>query len=194
MNLEKYKEYRRIYPKIRSSWSLYKLWVKKDWLAVWQYLTDIKTAGTQKQVDGQIVHTWIEDNGWQSVDGIAKYLTKKRYKQEKTIEIERESHIIVARPDLYDSSLVLDWKTGHSNGYEQQLQLYMWTIGDKCNKGLLAEIDSIWEGESIKGVVLKRVKEYERSKYASDWEYRLEEMANDIINHLKYLNRYLEML
>lgn len=192
MNLEKYKEYRRIYPKIRSSWTLYKLWVRKDWIAIWQYLTETKLIGTKKQVDGQTIHIWIEDNGWQSVNGIARYLPSKNYKQEKVIEIERDNYIIVARPDLYNSKLVLDWKSGKSSGYEQQLQLYMWVIGEKCTRGLLAEIKK--EGDPIKSVSLVRVKEYERSKYASDWEYRLEEMINDILNHLKYLNRYLEML
>jgi len=193
-----YEEYRRLYPKLRLSWSLYKLWVKKDWRAVWDYLIGAHQQGNDDQVEGSRIHKWIEDHGWQSVDGIAKYLPHKKYKQEKVIEIDKGDYIIVARPDLYNKYLVIDWKTGRSSGYEQQLQLYMWAIGEKCNTGMLAEIKTSYAkgemGGKIVGVNLIRVKQYEKSKYASDWEYRFDEMYSDISNHLKYLNRYLKTL
>ena len=192
MDYKKYQEYRRIYPKLRLSWSLYKAWVKKDWQEVWSYLTGQQQSKSEYQIKGTTVHKWIEDNGWKKINGISKYLKQKSYKQEKIIEKERDHYIIVSRPDLYNNKVVVDWKTGKSSGYEQQLQLYMWVIGEKCVTGLLAEVKAKWKDEKIEEVDLYRVKQYEKSVYACDWEMRMDEMANDIELHIKYLDRYIK--
>ena len=60
-----FKEYRRIYPKLRLSWSLYKLWVSKDWIQVWNYLIGNEEVETEKQQLGSKVHDFIETTGCQ---------------------------------------------------------------------------------------------------------------------------------
>jgi hypothetical protein len=182
--------YRRIYPKLRLSWSLYQKFVHKDLMGVFDYLTDKQYERTGAILRGTDIHKKIELEGIKKVAGLEKLIdVSLDYKVEDKIVLEREKYQIVCQPDLYNEELVIDWKSGLTGGYEQQLQLYMWAIGEKCLTGYLVPV-----GENEKGVFVKRgVKQYARSKYASDWEYKFDTIAQEITGLIQkgFLERYL---
>lgn len=182
------KKYRHIYPKLRLSWSLYQKFARKDIIGIFDYLTDKKRETNEACSEGTRIHTKIELEGIKNIRGIEKLIDiSQDYFLESKVILERKDYLIVCKPDLYNDEVVIDWKTGGTNGYEQQLQLYMWAID--CKIGYLVPI-----GER-EGLYVKRgVKEYRRSRYAGDWEYKFEDMANDIQTWIKngQLDRYLK--
>ena len=182
--------YRRMYPKLRLSWSLYQKFMHKDIMGIFDYLTEKPRESSQVMSEGSRIHKRIELEGIGKVAGLEKLIdVSAPYQVESKIVLERDKYQIVCQPDLYNAELVLDWKTGITSGYEQQLQLYMWAIGAKCLNGYLVPIR---EKDGI--VVVKRgIKQYQRSKWAQDWEYKFEDMANDIQTMLRggFLEKYL---
>lgn len=189
MNLEKY---RRLYPKIRLSWSLYQKFMRKDMIGIFDYLTDKRREGeiSQAMAEGSRIHTRIQKEGIRDIVGIEKLLnTALEYKYETKITLEREGYQIICVPDLHLDHFVLDWKTGGTQGYEQQLQLYMWAIGDECQTGYLVPIKE--QDGIIK--VRRGIKEFKRSKYAPDWEDKFYDMNNDINKWIKegQLEKYI---
>ena len=188
-------QYKRLYPKFRLSWSLYQKYVRKDIMGCLNYLLSMPDFQPNAE-RGHRIHEKIELEGFKNVRGIEDLIDmSKDYKIESKVELERDKYIIVCKPDLYSEDFVLDWKTGHTNGYEQQLQLYMWAIGDSCRTGYIIPIDEDLEG---KLTIRHGTRQYQRSKYAGDWEQRFDFLAGEVqswINdgllerHLRFFNK-----
>lgn len=172
-----------IYPKlnpIRTSWSLYKKWLIKDWVSIWEYYTDQRYI--KEPNEGDRVHKKIETEGYKIVKGANEFM-KGRYKYEEPIIRVYDKFSIIGRPDAYNKTDVIDWKTGGMAGSEKQVQLYMFLIGEECENGFVVGLDSMQNSEGNIGSIWVRKgarRRYKRSKYVGDWLYRMEEMANDI--------------
>ena len=183
-------DYPRLYPKLRLSWSLYQRFIRKDIRGIFDYLTGNYGERSDACNRGYQIHSRIELEGIKNVQGLEKLIDMSLdYKIEGKVILERNEYLIVCKPDLYCEEFVIDWKTGCTTGYEQQLQLYMWAIGKKCLDGFIVPI-----GEEDQELYVKRgIKQYKRSRYAEDWEYRFSDMANDIETWIKkgLLNKYL---
>ncbi len=203
VSLNKYKNQRRIYPKLRISWSLYKAWVRGDYLRVWQYLTETEHYKTAAMTKGKQTHEYIEDKGLPN-------------KVQKIIS-DKESWII-------------DYKTGSLSGYEKQLNFYCWLVKNKLEQyedtlkkkkklheiyiekkiefsekefivvgipdvlvirkenilpkcGLLVQIEPDYDkNNEIVSIKVKKTAQYELSeKWLEDWEMILDTMYQDIM-------------
>lgn len=178
MQLEEFKPYKHLYPKLRLSWSLYQKFVQKDTIGIFNYLLDIEAPKSLAASEGSRIHKKIELEGIKNVLGLEKLIdVGKEYRIESKIVVERNDYLIVCQPDLYCEDFVIDWKTGGTSGYEGQLQLYMWAIGERCLNAYIVPIKEI-DG---KIVVQRGIKQYQRNeKTVNDWGYRFDDMANDI--------------
>ncbi len=163
-----------IYPKLRVSWTLFKLWITHDWVGIWEYLT---MTGLRRQVAelGIKGHKYLQNNGVGEVEGIEKFIFEKELEYEKKLHLERDGYVIVMKIDLLSKDTVYDYKFGGTGGYEQQLQSYMWG----SNRNIAALLPIEWDGEGVMKMG-KGVKIYERSRYCDEWENRYYEMQNDI--------------
>ena len=180
-------DFRRIKPKIRVSYSLYKAWVNNNWGEIFDYLTETSHFKSNAVVKGKQVHEWLEKNG----------LPDKLQK-------------IVNEIDGYK---IIDYKTGNLNGYASQVNCYAWLSkmlkpkietrelklevefddfvavgvidhfipGAKKGTAILAQVQPIIEREEIKEVIVTKTMAYEISdKWLMDWELIFEEVANSI--------------
>lgn len=197
MDFYKYKDFPRLYPKLRLSWSLYLLYTRNDWDGIWSYLTGIYRPATEKQNTGTLVHEWIKKRGYKSILGIERIVPVvglegvKRVFQERKLIKELEDCNIVSVPDLHTSKLVVDWKTGKMTGYEQQMQLYMWMIGEECKSAFLVQAKPIVRNEKLIKVQAGKVFQYERAKDVHLWEERFVTMAQEIKGDLKKLDKFI---
>jgi len=197
MDFSKYKKFRRIYPKLRLSWTLYLLYIRRDWVGIWNYLIGSYSPGTKSQNIGIETHEWIKKKGYKKILGIDRLLPifelkeSTPVKQEKKIIKDYDYYSIVSIPDLYTEKIVVDWKSGKMNGYEQQMQLYMWMIGKDCENGFLVATKPIYKGDKLKTVQAGKVFQYRRSEKSDIWENVFETIAQDIINNLKNFDKYL---
>ncbi len=197
MDFSKYKNFRRIYPKLRLSWSLYLLYARNDWGGIWGYLTDQYKPATDKQNMGSMAHEWIKKKGYKKIIGIERIVPiiglvdVKRVSQEKKIIKELEDCSIVSVPDLNTKRVVVDWKTGKMTGYEQQMQLYMWMIGEQCEDAFLVGVKPILNDSKLESVQVGKVFQYKRNKDVDLWGERFITMAQDIKGNLRKLDKYL---
>jgi hypothetical protein len=185
------KAFRRLYPKIRISWSLYKLWISNNWIGVWDYLTDAHIASTEAQDTGSEIHKRIADSGIKLVKGIEKYVVDSdTVLYEHKVILDRGQYEIVGQIDCVvpDSHLVIDWKSGKLNGYEKQLQFYMWLMGEDYTHGLLAKV---LDKEGV--IKLGKTMMYERSKFCDDWEMMMDTIYQSICYQIEkgQLSKYL---
>ena len=110
---------------------------------------------------------------------------------EQKIEKEYDTYKIVCIPDCYGDGIVIDWKTGGTSGYEKQLQLYMWALGEEYRKGYIVGVKASITKGVMDGVWATKVMSFQRSDKANDWDYIFSDMANDIILNLKNFYKYL---
>ncbi len=194
---EKYKPFYRLYPRLRLSWSLYLLYTRNNWDGIWAYLTGQQRAATDKQSMGTLVHEWIKDNGYRKILGVERILPviglekRKRVYQERKLTRELDDCDIVAVPDLNTKTLVVDWKTGKMTGYEQQMQLYMWMLGEECRDAFLVGISPILKDGKLRAVQAGRVFQYKRAPDVELWEDRFITMAQDIKRNIRKLDVFI---
>lgn len=197
---EKYKEYRRVYPVLRISYSLYKYWIVNNWYEVWNYLAGFQYYKSAPMTLGSEVHEWIEKNGvpeWldSMVDGEEVLIEDKlvlgidiENPNKKLTDFEKKlDYAISGIPDVRTNNYIVDWKVGGISGYEKQLNLYSWLAKklygvDKCNRNIVIGIEPIFDEKGqIKTVRKRKTHEYEvNDKWLNEWEYVFDEMANSI--------------
>lgn len=193
VSIEKYKQYRRIYPKLRLSYSLFRVWLRAnssaDYDYVWRYLSEMPYISTEAQTRGKLIHKYIEG-----------------------IDIQKQIHDIVR-----DQNYIVDYKSGSLSGYEKQLNYYAWLL-KKANfnelgyfkekkievdcgnfiasgipdllclhdgtatNGLLVGVKSkVDANNNIIGVEISKTMDYElNQKWIEDWEFYLDELNNDL--------------
>ncbi|HLT42291.1 MAG TPA: hypothetical protein VKZ95_06260 [Sphingobacteriaceae bacterium] len=197
----KYKEFRRIYPVPRLSYSLYKYWIKNDWYEVWNYLAGFQYYKSSAMTLGSEGHEWIQKNG------VPKWLAEmvdneKVHIEEKLtwgIDIDNPSKVlrdeekeleycVVIIPDVRSEfTYIVDWKFGGIAGYEKQLSQYSW-IGkkifgeDKYNRNIVIGVEAIRdENGCIKELRKVKSHEYETNpKFVKEWDLVFDEMNNSI--------------
>ncbi|MEB3189037.1 MAG: hypothetical protein VKL42_01675 [Snowella sp.] len=201
MVLSKYEKYKRIFPEIRVSWSLYKLYAQKNWPEIWDYLIGAPQESTMQQSLGNLTHEWIEKNGWDAIQGLERLGLSSLKGLEQEVKLEKrpaikngQRYVIVGKPDLFNDDLVIDWKSGKMTGYEQQLQLYMWMLGEKCKDGFIVKVEPVLENGIIKEVRAGKIFQYARRKDSGTiWINRMETLASDIYRNLNQLDKYLRL-
>lgn len=157
MLLEKYKGFRRLYPRLRFSWTTFYKYLRNDWLGMWDYLTNNEQTPTFKMRRGKEIHEILENLPMEKT--IADYLAVevKDFKKEGKLELKVE-HVIpttlvgvldlVVRTDHGD--IIVDYKTGSSSlsGYKKQLMFYS-IVAERKNYnptfGMLLKIDDKFE-------------------------------------------------
>jgi hypothetical protein len=178
---------RRIDPKLRLSYSLYKLWLKSDWYGIWEYLTETSRISNESQAKGKLVHTWLEEHG----------LPKKL--QDIT--------------GKFKGNIILDYKTGSLSGYTDQLNFYAWLKsnvgnleegkeikmeveyedyvavgimdyfipGNGQSHAILAQVKPVYNEEKIQEIIVSKTACYHvTQKWLKPWELILDEVANSI--------------
>lgn len=212
-SLEKYKQFRRIYPKPRLSYSLWRYWIKNDWVNVWAYLCDFGGPGNPKQQTGKRVHECIEKNG--APKELIKKIPSLEYEVvrdiETKLEIEAKDYFVVGKPDefflyrthgaKFNDLVIIDYKHGAVKGYEKQLNLYAWLIQQTFRSefasmtGYIIEIKSKWNNGEIAELSIGRTKQYQlQQKWMNEWELIFEEMVQSILLSIEmgYLDKFLK--
>jgi len=206
MDLSRFKNYRRLYPRIRLSWSLYKNWARGDYINVWKYLLGMETVKSDALQKGKVVHQYIEET---NIPSKVKYILGDSFinndiSQEKKIEVNMNGYVVVGVIDLLISDYVVDWKTGSLNGYASQLKLYSWLVkkalGRKINHGLLVQIIPEWNTENwseeskVKSIEVGRTSLYVINQELDVWGIRFEAMYDDILFNINegYLDDFVE--
>lgn len=198
---EKYKEFRRIYPVPRLSYSLYKYWIVNNWYEVWNYLAGYQYYKSAPMTLGSEVHDWIKEHGvpeWlaEMVDNEKLHIEQKMTwgididNPSKVLRPEEKEigYCVVTIPDVRSEfTYIVDWKAGGISGYEKQLSQYSW-IGQKVHgkdtykRNIVIGIEPIRdENGEIKYVRKTKSHEYETNqKWINEWDFVFEEMNNSI--------------
>lgn len=154
--LEKFKDFRRLYPAVRVSWSAFQHWRagRKDRL--FDYLLSREPAPTVAQRRGRVFH--------QAVEGLDERLLRRlfslvgvesprRFLLEEKKEIKLDYEIPTVFVGVFDVLLeveegwvVVDWKTGKSpiRWYDEQILLYglsLKLLGKKPKFGVLVKFN-----------------------------------------------------
>ena len=180
--------FRRIDPKIRVSYSLYKNWASNNWGEIWAYLTETSHFKGEAVIKGKQVHEWLEKHGMPK--GL-KEIT-----------------------DKIEGYKIIDYKTGNLNGYVDQVNSYGWLvkmlrpdketrelklevefedfiavgvidhfIPSESKKGtaILAQVQPIIENGEIKEVIVTKTMAYQIvPSWLKDWELIYDEVANSV--------------
>lgn len=189
MKIERYKAFDRIYPKLRLSPSLYKVWIKNDWAGVWAYLTRTERRSNKAMNTGRLGHSYMELN---PPAELVKIVGEGEGSNEQKIVADRGAYYIVGQLDRLVNDYVIDYKFGGRNGYEDQLQLYM-DLADK-KRALLVQCAPIWDGPNVVGAKILHVHEYRRNKKRIEYlRLAFDEMANTINYQINagYLEDYI---
>ena len=153
MNLEKYKQYRRIYPKLRLSWSMFG---NKKMTNRFDYLLGRNKFTNEATERGQKIHVEMEMLGLDE----AVFENVKYERLEEKFELQLTDRItFVFIPDVITGDIIADYKTGKSissSTYVKQLRYY-----NACLKSLNYELSDA-DGDSMS--ILHRNKEFGKIK------------------------------
>ena len=156
-----FKQFRRLYPKIRISPSLLMLYKKnnnRDWTPIFDYLTGQEIIPTQAMIRGRELHEQMEVAG--VPEQLRDFFGCEEWEYEKFITHEMNdfifSGIIDAIGHTKDEYTIIDWKTGGMQGYGIQLQFYrtVWNlinVADVTRRVVLAHVD---EGLTVDEMVV----------------------------------------
>jgi len=131
--LANYKKFRRLYPRLRFSWSLFYKYLRNDWLGIWQYLTNTEVAPTKAMVKGKFIHEILEKLPMEKT--IQEYLAIEvlDFVKEGKLELDVDHVIPTTLVGILDlvvrtktGDLIVDYKTGKTplNSYRKQLLFY----------------------------------------------------------------------
>jgi len=204
--LNKYQEYRRIYPEIRMSYSLYKLWISAGrsadgWAKVWAYLTEQRTETTGPQLLGKETHEFLEKQG--PPKEVLEVIGDKHIELERKIEVPvsvakgLESKIVSVL-DVVNDDWVVDYKSGVWRGYEDQIRLYS-TVCELAglpvpNHGMLVQVIPVQDNGQVIAAVVNRMSVYEITDEDREWwKIRLDTMSQNLLYNIEQgeLDKYL---
>lgn len=198
---EKYKEFRRVYPVPRLSYSLYKYWIKNNWYEVWNYLANFQYYKSTPMTMGSELHDWIKDNGcpeWlhEMVDNEKIHVEQKltfgididNPEKVLTEDEKKLGYCVVIVPDIRtEFTYIVDWKFGGISGYEKQLSQYSWISRklfgkEKYTRNMVVGIEPIRNAEGFIEAVRKiKSHEYEvNNRMVNEWDLIFDEMNNSI--------------
>ena len=186
MDLSKYKNFRRIYPKLRLSKTLYYSWIGNDWVGVWDYLTDSRSRRDEALEIGILTHQFLQYETPQSIVDMIGSSTP-----EQKLEVETDRYIAVGIPDRANDDWVVEYKTitGPSGGqaasaYVKELNCYGWLksqSGSYPKFGLVAKILPIVVDGKIKSVSVASTSIFDLNKQRMDeWELIFDAMSDSI--------------
>lgn len=199
---EKYKQYKRIFPKLKLSYTLYKLWLRKDYSAIWNYLTGLGEAYTSTAMDnGKDVHKYLEEHS--ILPAVRELIGKtKKYKKEWKIEKEMDLYKLVGILDLSTPKIIIDYKSGKSqSGYDRQLSFYAYltflATGKIPEHGAIVYVEG-YKDDNLDIVEVEVIKTsmYEiNEKKVFEWEEVLYEIYNEINYEIKKgsLDKFLKL-
>lgn len=178
---DRFKNYRRLYPKPKLSWTVYKAYLNNDWTYVFDYLLGKELPITGPQQRGIDIHKDIEVNGLATTKNLSKIPSLEKGKFEEVVHKYYEPFYIIGKIDCLLDDCLLDWKTGGMSGYEAQLQLYMYLC--KRKMGYLVSVNDARE--------VGRVYQYEAWEDGElYWDNRFEQMYLDIEQRIDELDMY----
>lgn len=215
--LVKYRQFRRIYPQIRLSNSLYSNYAKHDWDSVFAYLAGISTPETEPMIRGKRIHSQLEMIGPDKeifIGAIGQPIQEAFYELHVTDfhEISGEiikSYIVSAKLDVLWNPYVADYKTGKTMGaVDDQMRLYAYIINNiqypifTGNYGKLTQVQplNIQKGLALQvddnlDIIKKQLVFFEQEKVAL-WEDKLDAMFNEIIQQFRdgYFDNFIKQL
>lgn len=142
------KKYRRLYPKVRLSWTAYHLWESGRWEQLKAYLLEQEEFKSGAMLRGSELHKLAEHIDFMPLPpGVEK--PTKTYSEFK-LELDRPGGTIVSVIDklaFYEDepAFILDYKAGKLYPYyKKQIQFYLTTLslhlGQQINQGYLVPI------------------------------------------------------
>lgn len=150
--------FRRLYPKIRLSWSVVNKYLRGDIQGIKDYIIE-KDFSNEAMHRGKLLHEALE-----------MWMPKLELKlgkdpiQEYRFELETPQYIFTGVIDYMDSKVLVDWKTGSINGYAKQLNLYNWALkelGHKDREMYIVKVNDELAVEAIRKTRLKEENYYE---------------------------------
>jgi hypothetical protein len=198
---EPYKQYRRLYPKIRIAYTLYTAYVRKDWDAVAAYLTEMGMFRSDAMETGIVVHDFLEQNEVQPkiLRTINRWSEKREpvYKEIK-IELDQDNYMLVAKPDLLIGEFIVEYKTGTTKleYYKRQLEFYKYVLAKSgmtdYNMGLIARIEPVFKRGELRKTIITEKKVYQLPD-VSRWDDVCYELFNYILTKIDEgsLDRYI---
>jgi hypothetical protein len=160
---------RRLFPKIRLSWSAYRSWKKGDIDSLKNYYLEVKEEPNEYMIRGSRIHKQMEFLG--IPEEVKKLSKSEKFETEKYFEIEVGESLLVGYIDVLGEDIIVDYKTGGMSGYTDQMNLYNWAMGGK-REMYLVKIGDDLKVKKIQKTKLKKV----------DWENELKKMSQDINN------------
>jgi len=198
---EKYKEFRRIYPVPRLSWSLYKYWIQNNWYEVWNYLAGFQYYKSDPMELGSQGHKWLEEHGipnWM-LDMVDNEKVHIEQKLTWGIDIDNPSKVLkeeekkldwsfVGIPDVRSEfTYILDYKFGGISGYEKELSMFTWVSRklygeDKYKRNIVIGLRPLFDEKgNLVNVRKAKSHEYEVNEVmVKEWDLVLDEMNNSI--------------
>ncbi len=153
--LAKYKDYRRLYPRLRFSWSTLRYYLANDWYGLWAYLTDNEPTPSRKMRRGKVVHEALELSNVGQQMGELLGLNVTDVKREGKIELKVDFYYPVTLVGVLDvlltlkngTHVIMDYKTGSTAlaSYAKQLRFYAIVSEQKGYKpklGVLLKFDN----------------------------------------------------
>lgn len=178
---KRFKGTRRLYPKPKLSWTVYKAYLNHDWLYVFDYLLGNDLPISEPQQKGIDIHRDIEVKGLAETSNLSKLPPLTGAEYEKVVLKDYPDFYIIGKVDCLTDSCLLDWKTGGMSGYEAQLQLYMYLT--KKDMGYLVSVNQDRE--------VGKVYQYEAWDDGElYWDSRFEQMYLDLEEKIEEMAAY----
>lgn len=198
---EPYKQYRRLYPKIRIAYTLYTAYVRKDWDSIAAYLTETGIYQSDAMRLGITVHDFMEQQEVMPkiMRTVNRWSDKREpvYKEIK-IELDQENFMLVAKPDLLVGEFIVEYKTGNTKleNYKRQLEFYKYVLAKSgmadYNMGLITRLEPVFRGDELRKVHIIEKKVYQLPE-VSKWDDVCYELFNYILSKIDEgaLDRYI---